>query len=148
MQGGLLGEHGMQPHSRLRTAVLGAALAILFATAAAATPIDEKYAELGGAGFLGMPASPEATAPDGVGKYRQYARGSIYWHPLTGAHGVIGLILQRWAELGFEKSYLGYPISEEIGTFDGGGRVSKFQGGELIWHAAPNKGSGGKSTDL
>jgi hypothetical protein len=139
----------MQSHSCLRTAVFCAAMAFLIATAAAATPIDDKYAELGGAaGALGMPMSQEAKAPDGIGKYRHYARGSIYWHPTTGAHEVIGLILRRWSELGFEKSYLGYPISDEIGTFDGGGRVSKFQGGELIWHTATNKVSEVRSTDL
>jgi hypothetical protein len=141
----------MHAHSSLRTVAIGMASAFVaaLATAAAATPIDEKYAELGGAGgSLGMPMSQEATAPDGVGKYRHYARGSIYWHPMTGAHEVVGLILRRWSELGWEKSYLGYPISDEIGTFDGGGRVSKFQGGELIWHAATNKVSEVKATDL
>jgi LGFP repeat len=139
----------MRPHSSLRTAVVGAAFAFLFVTGAAATPIDEKYAALGGAaGSLGMPASAEATAPDGVGKYRHYARGSVYWHPSTGAHEVIGRILQRWSELGWEKSYLGYPMSDELGTFDGGGRVSKFQGGELIWHAATGKVTEVRSSDL
>jgi LGFP repeat len=128
---------------------LGVALAFLLATAAAATPIDEKFAELGGAaGTLGMPTSQEATAPDGVGRYRHYAHGSIYWHPNAAAHMVVGRILQRWSELGWEKSYLGYPISDELGTFDGGGRVSKFQGGELIWHAATNKVSEVRATDL
>ena len=72
----------MRQHAGLRTAIFGMMLAFALATAAAATPIDEKYAELGGAGgSLGMPMSQEATAPDGVGKYRHYARGSIYWHP-------------------------------------------------------------------
>jgi len=139
----------MHPHAGLRTAVFGLAFAFLLASGAAATPIDDKYAELGGAtGTLGMPTSPEATAPDGVGRYRHYARGSLYWHPTTGAHMVIGRILQRWSELGWEKSYLGYPISDELGTFDGGGRVSKFQGGELIWHATGGKVSEVRSTDL
>src|SRR4051794_18974878 len=98
---------------------------VVAASSAAATPIDDKYAQLGGAtSFLGKPVTAELTAPDGVGKYRHYAVGSIYWHPSTGARVVYGLILQRWKELGFEQSYLGYPMTDEIGTFDGGGRVS------------------------
>jgi hypothetical protein len=139
----------MRWHSHLWTAACAAVLVFALAAGAAATPIDEKYAELGGAnGSLGMPTVPEAAAPDGAGRYRHYARGSIYWHPLSGAHEVNGRILQRWSELGWEQSYLGYPISDELGTFDGGGRVSKFQGGELIWHAATGKVTEVRSTDL
>jgi hypothetical protein len=39
-------------------------------------------------------------------------------------------------------------MTDEIDTFDSGGRVSKFQGGELIWRKATNKVSEVKSTDL
>jgi uncharacterized protein with LGFP repeats len=94
----------------LRAAALGAGLLSFAARVApaAATPIDDKYAETGGpSGRLGMPTTQEAPAPDGVGRFRHFARGSIYWHPKTGAHMVIGLILARWSELGWEKSYLG-----------------------------------------
>ena len=38
--------------------------------------ISEKYAQL--SGLLGLPISPENVAPDGVGHYRHYQRGSIY----------------------------------------------------------------------
>src|SRR5262249_60468077 len=79
---------------------------------------------------------------------RPYAGGSIYWHPQAGAHEVHGLIRQFWSTLGWEKSYLGYPMTDEIGMFDGAGRLSKFQGGELIWRSATNKVSEVKSTDL
>src|SRR5205823_4408854 len=94
-----------------------------------ATPIGDKYAQLGGAGgFLGTPTIPETTAPDGIGKFRHYQHGSIYWHPETGAREVHGLIRQRWAQLGWEQSYLGYPITDEIDLVDGSGRVSAVQG--------------------
>jgi hypothetical protein len=105
--------------------LLGVVVLICFAARAAETPIDDKYAETGGgSGRLGMPTAPEAATPDGVGRFRQFARGVIYWHPNTGAHMVIGLILARWSELGAEKGYLGYPMTDEIGTFDGSGRVA------------------------
>ena len=72
-------------------------------SAAWATPISDKYAQLGGAGgFLGQPTIAETPTPDGVGRYRHYEGGSIYWHPRTGAHEVHGLIGQRWAELNWE----------------------------------------------
>ena len=42
-------------------------------SAAWATPISDKYAQLGGAGgFLGQPTIAETPTPDGVGRYRHY----------------------------------------------------------------------------
>jgi hypothetical protein len=118
-------------------------------SAAWATPISDKYAQLGGAGgFLGQPTTAETPTPDGVGRYRHYEGGSIYWHPRTGAHEVHGLIGQRWAELNWEQGYLGYPITDEINTVDGGGRVSRFEGGELIWNEKTNAVREVKASDL
>lgn len=124
-------------------------LGAVTALAVFATPISDKYTALGGAGgFLGNPTITEQTAPDGVGKYRHYQGGSIYWSPSTGAHEVHGLIRGRWAELGWEQGYLGYPMTDEIDMYDGEGRVTKFQGGELIWRKATNAVSEVRSTDL
>jgi LGFP repeat len=118
-------------------------------SAAWATPISDKYAQLGGAGgFLGQPTVAETVTPDGVGHYRHYEGGSIYWHPRTGAHEVHGLIGQRWAQLNWEQGYLGYPITDEINTVDGGGRVSRFEGGELIWNEKTNAVREVKASDL
>ena len=118
-------------------------------SAAWATPISDKYAQLGGAaGFLGQPTIAETVTPDGVGHYRHYTSGSIYWHPRTGAHEVHGLIGQRWAQLNWEQGYLGYPITDEIDTVDGGGRVSRFEGGELIWREKTNTVHEVKASDL
>ncbi len=131
------------------TAQAAPVLTTVTALAVFATPISDKYAALGGAnGFLGAASIPEKTAPDGVGKYRHYQGGSIYWSPATGAHEVHGLIRGRWAELGWEQSYLGYPMTDEIDTYDAEGRVTKFQGGELIWRKATNAVSDVRSTDL
>ena len=122
---------------------------LLLCVSSFASPISDKYASLGGpGGFLGSPTIPESTTPDGIGKYRHYQHGSIYWSPLTAAHEVHGLIRDKWAALGWEQSYLGYPMTDEIDTFDGAGRVSKFQGGELIWRKATNAVSEVKSKDL
>jgi LGFP repeat len=114
-----------------------------------ASAISEKYAQLGGAnGFLGAPTIPETTTPDGVGSFRHYQQGSIYFHPSTGAHEVHGLIRQKWAALGWELSPLGYPMTDEIDLFDGSGKVSKFQGGEILWKSKTNAVSVVKGTDL
>ncbi len=129
--------------------IVALALFILTAATLSATPINDKYLKLGGtSSFLGAPAIVETTTPDGVGSFRHYKNGSIYWHPQTGAHEVHGLIRQRWAHLGWEKGYLGYPMTDELDLYDHSGRVTKFQGGELIWRSATNQVSEVKSTDL
>ena len=139
--------HSLQTRTRFVTIAL--ALLSSAATAAWATPVSDKYAQLGGpGGFLGQPTIPENSTPDGVGRYRHYEHGSIYWHPRTGAHEVHGLIGQRWAELNWEQGYLGYPITDEIDTVDGGGKVSRFEGGELIWNEKTDAVREVKASDL
>jgi hypothetical protein len=99
------------------------------------TDIDIKYAQLGGStGFLGSPVINESVTPDGIGRYRHFQGGSIYWHPSTGAHEVHGAIRGKWSSLGWEKSFLGYPLTDETKTPDGVGRYNHFQGGSIYWH--------------
>jgi uncharacterized protein with LGFP repeats len=83
-------------------------------------------------GLLGYPTSDELVTPDGAGRYNSFERGSIYWSPSTGAHEVHGAILNRWANLGWERSYLGYPTTDELANGTNG-RVSRFQGGSLYY---------------
>jgi len=84
-------------------------------------PISDLYELLGGENsVLGSP-SPQKyreTARDGVGRYRQYEKGRIFWSPATGAHEVHGDIYDKWASLDREGtkeqlSLLGYPVSNE-----------------------------------
>jgi uncharacterized protein with LGFP repeats len=91
-----------------------------------------KWEQLGGEGsFLGLPTTEELPTPDGVGRFNHFQGGSIYWTPQTGAHEVHGAIRDKWAELGSERSRLGYPTSDEHSG--GRGRVSNFQGGDIEW---------------
>ncbi len=96
--------------------------------------IASKDSDLGGfGGFLGAPTTDEAIAPDGNGHFRHFQGGSIYWTPRTGAHEVHGAIRDKWASLGWERSFLGYPLTDESGTPDGVGRFNHFQGGSIYW---------------
>jgi len=94
--------------------------------------IRVKWAQLG-AKLLGYPVTDELGTPDGRGRFNHFERGSIYWTPETKAHEVHGAIRDKWASMGFERSRLGYPISDEKGAFDGHGRFSEFQGGSIHW---------------
>ncbi|WP_296704361.1 hypothetical protein [Algoriphagus sp.] len=96
--------------------------------------IRSKYSSLGWErSFLGYPLTNENTCPDGVGRYNHFQGGSIYWSPSTGAHEVHGAIRSHWASLGWERSFLGYPTSDELVVFGGAGRISHFQHGSIYW---------------
>ena len=87
--------------------------------------------------FLGLPLTEELTCSDGSGKFNRFDGGVIYFSPANGAFEVHGAILDRWAALGFEKSYLGYPQSDEYDWDDpfteGPARISRFENGSIVW---------------
>ena len=87
---------------------------------------------------LGYPTTNETATPDGVGRYNHFKKGgiegSIYWTSTTGARAIYGRIRQHWASLGWEKSALGYPVTDEYAVT--GGRESEFQKGFITYSAA------------
>ncbi|RJQ85798.1 PQQ-dependent sugar dehydrogenase [Amycolatopsis panacis] len=96
------------------------------------------YLAAGGHRTYGPPTTDETATPDGVGRFNHLLgtpasqTASIYWTPSTGAHSIHGLIRQKWAALGWERS-LGYPTTDESGTPDGVGRYNHFSGGHSIY---------------
>jgi LGFP repeat len=99
--------------------------------------IQKKYNILGGpAGFLGAPTTVETVVPDGVGRFRNFQEGTIYWSPNTGAHEMHGAIRELWVSMGWERSFLGYPVTDELPTPNNVGRFSDFQGGQIAWSPA------------
>ena len=84
---------------------------------------------------LGYPTTDELGTPDGVGRYNHFDKGgSIYYSVASGTHMIQGEIKKRWAALGWERSYLRYPTSDEYAY--GAGFRSDFQGGYITWTAA------------
>ncbi|TKG69918.1 PQQ-dependent sugar dehydrogenase [Prauserella endophytica] len=98
--------------------------------------IRKRWAALGWEnGPLGYPTTDERVTPDGRGRYNHFSKtGSIYWTAGTGARDIYGAIRTRWAALGWERSYLGYPTSGEFAVT--GGRRNNFQHGYIQWTAA------------
>ncbi|MBB5154147.1 hypothetical protein [Saccharopolyspora phatthalungensis] len=98
--------------------------------------IAQRYIEQSGpGGVLGYPTTDELGTPDGRGRFNHFTGtggASIYWTPRTGAHEVYGGIRVRWSQLGWERSYLGYPVTGEYGTEQG--RASEFEHGFVEWH--------------
>jgi hypothetical protein len=102
--------------------------------------IDEKYSALGGcASFLGAAITYELPTPDGAGRYSVFQGGSIYFHPATGTFEVHGAIRDKWAEVGWETGFLGYPVTDEMIAPDGVGRYSVFQHGSIYF--SPSSGA-------
>src|SRR5947207_1389749 len=98
--------------------------------------IRAKWASLGWErSVLGYPVTDETGTPDGIGRFNHFSNaGSIYWTPGTGAWSVHGAIRDKWASLGWERSVLGYPVTDETGTPDGIGRFNHFSNaGSIYW---------------
>ncbi len=99
------------------------------------TPIDRRYAALGGASSpLGRQVAPERAVTGGDaqgGRVAFYENGNIYWTQSTGAHGVWGRIYTEFRARGGIGGVLRYPTSAILSTPDGRTRYQQFQGGRI-----------------
>ncbi|MEV7418868.1 FG-GAP-like repeat-containing protein [Streptomyces sp. NPDC089919] len=105
-------------------------------------PILAKYLSVGGTD-LGYPSTDTTPTPDRYGWYGHFkvpgqdSYSSIYWSPDTGAHVVWGAIRTKWAGMGWENGYLGFPSSDEYGQTNGA--RSDFEGGYIRWSSTDYK---------
>ncbi len=100
--------------------------------------IDNKHKQLGGAaGQLGQATGEEQVCGDGVGRFREYKNGRIYWSPDTDAHEIHGDILTKWLDLGAEGGR-GYPTTDQRWVSDGG-VYNDFQKGSI--YLSPRSGA-------
>ncbi len=94
--------------------------------------IRSKYFDLEGErGFLGYPITGEVKTSDGQGRFTHFQSGSIFSTASTGAHAVYGAIRDKWAAMGWERSTLGYPITDMLIVPDGNGQLCHFQNGSI-----------------
>lgn len=99
--------------------------------------IYQRYVALGGPRTVGYASTDETPTPVKFGAYNHFRalgatdESSVYWSPDTGAHHITGAIRTKWAALGWENSYLGFPASDEYGV--AGGRRNDFSGGYVRW---------------
>jgi hypothetical protein len=76
----------------------------------------------------------------GVSKYcrqvkRWHEETQSYWFQCENAYFVYGAIRDRWASMGWERSCLGYPVSDEM-PWGKVGRISYFQHGRITFRAS------------
>lgn len=103
--------------------------------------IGQKWAQLGFENY-GYPLNDESMTPDRIGRYNHFRavhrpgkpEASIYWTPQYGPMEIYGAIRQKWAEMGWERSSLGYPTSREYLEYQGSPvKRQDFQRGALWW---------------
>ncbi|MET0234837.1 MAG: PQQ-dependent sugar dehydrogenase [Kibdelosporangium sp.] len=97
-------------------------------------PIYQKWQANGNVAFNGYPTTDELPTADYTGVFNAFERGYFYWSPATGANEVHGMIHDRWATLGAERSLLGFPTTDESVAADTVGRYNHFQNGSVYWH--------------
>ncbi|GAB7189639.1 hypothetical protein NUM3379_03450 [Kineococcus sp. NUM-3379] len=83
-------------------------------------------------GVLGWPSTGEFGVRGG--RAQHFQRGSVYWSVPTGAQPVRGAVRERWAALGWENSWLGFPAAAEHGIR--GGALQRFRGGLVYFSPA------------
>lgn len=115
-----IGKSSMPTDAELDTWVVGA--------------IRERWLFHGGmTGRLGKPLTKELATADGVGRYNHFERGSIFYHPSTGARAIWGGFRDAYAKLNWAEGILGYPKTEEQPHPEGA--MQDFTGGVLTWNS-------------
>ncbi|MGY1459230.1 N-acetylmuramoyl-L-alanine amidase [Luteimonas sp. A534] len=102
--------------------------------------IGRKYYAIGGVrSVLGVPMLAEMASQAG-GRFQQFARGIILWHPRTGASAIHGRILDHFAATGSETRW-GFAMIDEldaaVSPVSGQrGRFQYFERGLFLWTPA------------
>ncbi|GAB3357328.1 S8 family serine peptidase [Modestobacter lapidis] len=84
---------------------------------------------------LGYPVSEVNCTLVNGGCFQVFERGSLYSGGTGGPAVVSGVLRDRWAALGWERSFLGYPQSDASCGL-AGGCAQTFQHGEITWSPA------------
>ncbi|WP_235174838.1 LGFP repeat-containing protein [Tomitella biformata] len=83
---------------------------------------------------LGFPLDEPITTPNGQGQSQVFERGILFQKNGADAYEVRGLILDKYKELGYEASVLGFPQTSELDAV--GGKFNRFDKGNLYWSPA------------
>jgi uncharacterized protein with LGFP repeats len=93
-------------------------------------PILSKYLAAGGPSKYGFPAK-DVTKVTG-GYYAHFVGGrSIFWSPAKGAHLIQGPIRTRYAAMGWQRSCLRFPATDQYSVK--GGVRNRFAGGRITY---------------
>ena len=92
-----------------------------------------KYLAAGGPARYGLPTTDNSKVTGGY--YVHFTGGrSIFWSARTGSHLVYGAIRRKYASMGFQRSCLGFPTTDEYAI--PGGRRNRFVGGAITYRSS------------
>ena len=80
---------------------------------------------------VGKMGEERVCGKDGKGRFAQFERGYIYWHPKTGAKAVPLSVFEYWARLNWENGPLGYPVQNHTYVVDVGD-IQAFERGVVF----------------
>ncbi|WP_144008803.1 M15 family metallopeptidase [Enemella evansiae] len=97
--------------------------------------ILKRYNELGGEqGQLGKPTSNEFVAGRNV-TVQRFQGGNIYWRSDVGATHLVGDILRKYGEIGWENGFADIPVAGEFKGNDGRSYLNWFRNDTtIIWN--------------
>jgi RHS repeat-associated protein len=98
--------------------------------------IKDKYNADGGEGRWGVPTNDTTGTSPRPGSYQDFSGDesvTMFWSPGTGAHVLSGCIRDKYAELGWENGWLGFPTGDVYSVQNGVGRVQDFEHGSIYW---------------
>ena len=100
----------------------------------AGSPIQKKWGSLKyEKGHMGYPTSEPLTFKyNKAANYQKFQGGMIITNSRTGTHTLKGAIQNKWKGMGWERSALKLPTSDER-RLRNGGYYQKFQGGSVHW---------------
>jgi len=102
------------------------------------TPVESgisRHWRVGGAAESAVGAAISGEYAVAGGFAQDFADGRIYWSPATGAHSLHGAIADLTRAMDVTATPLGFPISDQGESRDGGG-FALFTGGKILWHPA------------
>ncbi|GAB4080381.1 hypothetical protein [Modestobacter muralis] len=103
-----------------------------------AANVTRRWAELGGnTGVLGASQASVVCGLPAGGCYQAYAKGAIYWSPVSGVHHVLyGPVRDKWGATGWEGGWLGWPSGDPVCGLASGGCFQDFERGSVYWSSA------------
>lgn len=93
-------------------------------------------------GLIGYPTSDEHCGLVDGGCYQDFQDGKIYWKASPGARVVLPKMLSGWSSVGYERSWLGYPVGDQVCNDAVTECRQAFESGVVQWTAA----SGSRAT--
>ena len=98
---------------------------------------DAMLGAYGAAGYergrYGYPLTNETPSANG-GVFQRFQGGTAYWHPGSDSYFVHDAVLGTYAFYNWERGELGYPLTDETASANGG-VFQRFQGGTVYWSA-------------